>query len=134
MLAVNGGVRDLAGIIVEIDFGVARARLQPSELAAPISLRGIQFSKEDSLAVDLLGGNITRDAPYMDMISWKILSMVPRETGLYAYSRQHAGDQSLFCAQLLLPLRQVAQQQAHHDQVDRQHEQALRLEFSDIDL
>jgi hypothetical protein len=56
------------------------------------------------------------------------------EARLHADPRQHARDQSLLRAQLLLLLRQVAQKKAHYEEVDRFHEKALRFKRRNVNV
>ena len=45
-----------------------------------------------------------------------------RQTRFHSHPRQSSGDDRLLRAQMFLLLRQISQQQTHHQQVDRQHE------------
>jgi hypothetical protein len=83
--------------------------------------------------VDLLrGDHQARRAVHGDNFPADLLQR-SRQPRFHSHFRQHASHPGLLCPQVLLLLRQVAQQQPHDEQIDRQHKQPVRLKLGRVD-
>ena len=86
------------------------------------------------MAVSFLGGNQQLGSAVHGDRFLEDLLHGSGQPGLHAHLRQNAGHHRFLGAQMFLLLRQITQQQPHHDQVDREHEQTLRFESPHVDM
>src|SRR5450755_270207 len=132
-IAVNRGMTNVAGKIIQISLGVAGCRLQPAEFGRSVGLGHVQLADEHAMAVRLLRCNHQPRRPIHREDRVKDLLDGSRQAGLHADPRQEPHDHCLLRTQMLLLFGQISQQQPHYDQIHREHEKALRLELRHID-
>src|SRR5579864_6246077 len=134
IVSPDRGVTYVSREIFYIRFDVPWRGLQPFKLGSRASTRLAQFPDEHPLAVHFLRGNHSPRCPVHRQQFPEDLLHRACQTRFHPHPRKHSGHQRFFRAQMLLLLGQVPQQNAHYDQINREHEEPLRLEVSHINV